>query len=115
ALAALALVLTACTTGAGSGADGDGDALSGVPEAAREVMDRPRYADGRWQITATDVDTGDVLVDIDGDRMAEPGSFVKTYSVGAAWLAWGPDHTLVTPVKRTGEVVDGVLQGDLVL
>ena len=47
--------------------------------------------------------------------MAEPGSFVKTYSAGAAWLTWGPDHTLITPVKRVGEVVDGVLQGDLVL
>ncbi|MHA7208173.1 D-alanyl-D-alanine carboxypeptidase/D-alanyl-D-alanine endopeptidase [Arthrobacter sp. MDT1-65] len=115
--AAAALVLlgagaTACSV---QPASDDGRAASQVPAAALEVMDQPEYANGRWQIRATDLDTGEVLVDLDGDRMAEPGSFVKTYSAGAAWLTWGPDHTVTTPVKRIGEVVDGVLQGDLVL
>ncbi len=40
---------------------------------------------------------------------------VKTYSTGAAWQEFGPDSTVVTPVKRTGEVADGTLTGDLVL
>lgn len=42
-------------------------------------------------------------------------SFVKSYSVGAAWLNWGPDHQIVTPVKHTGDLVGTTLQGDLVL
>ncbi|WP_181034961.1 D-alanyl-D-alanine carboxypeptidase/D-alanyl-D-alanine-endopeptidase [Arthrobacter sp. B0490] len=103
---------TACSV---APAADDESAASQVPAAALEVMEQPEYANGRWQITATDIDTGEVLIDLDGDRMAEPGSFVKTYSAGAAWLTWGPDHTLTTPVKRVGEVVDGVLQGNLVL
>ena len=117
AMAALVLVAagaTACTAEPADDRDDD-ESVSQVPEAALEVMNQPEYADGRWQITATDIDSGEVLVDLDGDKMAEPGSFVKTYSAGAAWLTWGPDHTLITPVKRVGEVVDGVLQGDLVL
>lgn len=116
ALAALVLVaagVTGCTIGS-AGAESVSD-VSELPDAAVEVMNQPQYANGRWQIAATDIDTGEVLIDIDGDKMAEPASFTKTYSVGAAWLTWGPDRTLTTPVKRTGEVVGGVLQGDLVL
>ena len=104
---------TACT--AESAGDDEGESASQVPAAALEVMNQPEYADGRWQIAATDLATGEVLIDLDGGKMGEPGSFVKTYSAGAAWLTWGPDHTLITPVKRVGEVMDGVLQGDLVL
>ena len=119
ALAALALVgsgATACTMGSAGDAGAETvSEVSELPDAAVEVMDQPQYANGRWQIAATDLDTGEVLIDIDGDKMAEPASFTKTYSVGAAWLTWGPDRTLTTPVKRTGEIVGGVLQGDLVL
>lgn len=86
-----------------------------LPEAALDVMEQPQYADGRWQVYVEDLDTGEVLIDLDGDKMAEPGSFVKTYSVGAAWMQWGPDSTVTTPVKRTGEIANGTLEGDLVL
>lgn len=119
AVAASAIVLlvagvtTACTaqTPAPVGTGGTGT----LPDAAVEVMNQPQYANGRWYISVRDIDTGEVLIDLDGDKMAEPGSFAKTYSVGAGWLEWGPDHTITTPVKRTGEVVAGALQGDLVL
>jgi D-alanyl-D-alanine carboxypeptidase/D-alanyl-D-alanine-endopeptidase (penicillin-binding protein 4) len=40
---------------------------------------------------------------------------VKTYSMGAGWMHFGPDHHVVTPVKRRGRLVDGELRGDLVL
>lgn len=118
-VAALALVsagATACTAEpAGDEDGGSTSTTSTLPEAALEVMNQPRYANARWQIAATDLDTGEVLLSVDADKMGEPASFTKTYSTGAAWLTWGPDHTLTTPVKRTGEVVGGVLQGDLVL
>ncbi|MEG9247888.1 D-alanyl-D-alanine carboxypeptidase/D-alanyl-D-alanine-endopeptidase [Arthrobacter sp. Soc17.1.1.1] len=114
--AAAALLLAAGATSCTVAPAADVErAPSQLPDAALEVMNQPEYASGRWQITATDLDTGELLVDLDGSRMAEPGSFAKTYSTGAAWLTWGPDHTVTTPVKRVGEVVDGVLQGDLVL
>ena len=112
--AALALVAAGATAYTADPATGV-DSVPGLPNAALEVMNQPQYADGRWQIAATDLETGEVLIDLDGAKMAEPGSFVKTYSVGAAWLTWGPDHTVTTPVKRTRDVVDGVLEGDLVL
>lgn len=112
----LALVLlggsiTACTADAGSeGASGDG-----IPAAALAVMDKPAYANANWQIYVEDLESGDVLVDLNSEKMAEPGSFTKTYSAGAAWLEFGPDSTVTTPVKRSGEVAAGALAGDLIL
>ncbi|MBS1906293.1 MAG: D-alanyl-D-alanine carboxypeptidase/D-alanyl-D-alanine-endopeptidase [Actinobacteria bacterium] len=78
-------------------------------------MNKLEYQHARWSISVKDLDTGATVIDLDGDKMAEPGSFVKTYSVGAAWVKWGPDHTVTTPVKRSGTVTGGTLTGDLVL
>jgi D-alanyl-D-alanine carboxypeptidase/D-alanyl-D-alanine-endopeptidase (penicillin-binding protein 4) len=89
--------------------------VPGLPDAALTVMNQPRYAKGRWSISVADLDTGKKLIDLNGGTMAEPGSFVKTYSMGAAWLKWGPDHTITTPVKQSGTVTNGILNGDLVL
>ena len=113
--AAFAVVLiagaaTACTSDTPDPAD-----ESGLPDAALEVMNEPQYANARWLISVSDLDTGEVLIDLDGDKMTEPASFVKSYSVGAAWLNWGSDHQIVTPVKSTGEVTGTTLEGDLVL
>ena len=119
---ASALAVVACAALlAGCVADAPDEAGSGIasvpalPDAALEIMNQPQYANGRWLISVKDLDTGETLIDLDGDRLAEPGSFVKTYSAGAAWVRWGPDHTVTTPVRRSGEVVDGTLAGDLVL
>ncbi len=116
--AALAVVVlgataTACTFGAPTPAASETDV--GIPAAALEVMNQPQYANGQWLISVADLDTGEVLIDLNGDQMSEPASFTKSYSVGAAWLKWGPDHIVTTPVKRTGEVTGATLNGDLVL
>jgi D-alanyl-D-alanine carboxypeptidase/D-alanyl-D-alanine-endopeptidase (penicillin-binding protein 4) len=62
-----------------------------------------------------DMDSGENIIDIDAARLFQPGSVVKTYSTGAAWQRFGPDSTVVTPVKRTGEIAGGTLDGDLIL
>ncbi|GAA5230407.1 D-alanyl-D-alanine carboxypeptidase/D-alanyl-D-alanine-endopeptidase [Arthrobacter cryoconiti] len=89
--------------------------VPGLPDAALTVMNQPQFSSGRWSISAKDLDTGETLINLDGDKLAEPGSFVKTYSAGAAWVKWGPDHTVTTPVKQSGTVADGTLTGDLIL
>lgn len=89
--------------------------VPGLPDAALTVMNQPQFSNGRWSISVEDLDTGETLIDLDGDKLAEPGSFVKTYSAGAAWVKWGPEHTVVTPVKQSGTVAGGTLTGDLIL
>lgn len=120
-VATVATLLAGCTAGAPvsstgtSGAGGGIASVPGLPDAALEVMNQAPYASGRWAIAVEDLETGETLIDLDGAELAEPGSFVKTYSAGAAWVRWGPDHTVTTPVKRSGEVADGTLTGDLIL
>lgn len=121
AIATAVLLTTGCVAGAGTVAGGAGSTsgpigpVPGLPDAALDVMNQPQFASGRWAISVADLDTGEVLIDLDGDKMAEPGSFVKTYSAGAAWVKWGPEHTVTTPVKQSGRVSAGTLDGDLVL
>ncbi|CAN5630711.1 D-alanyl-D-alanine carboxypeptidase/D-alanyl-D-alanine-endopeptidase [soil metagenome] len=126
AIAVFALGLGACTssddassTSAQSAQDAEDGAIvrsmPGLDDATLAVMNQPEYANGRWAISVRDIDSGETLMALNADTMAEPGSAMKSDSVGAAWLEWGPDHTVTTPVKRTGEVVDGTVQGDLVL
>lgn len=117
-IAALTAVLvaataTACTFDSPAPAAAGGD--DAIPSAALDVMNQPRYDNAQWLISVTDLDSGEVLIDLNGSQMAEPASFTKTYSVGAAWLKWGPEHVITTPVKRTAEVDGATLNGDLVL
>lgn len=95
-----------------------GTALTEVPgldQSALDVMNQPPYANGRWAVSVRDMDSGEQVVSLNADTFFEPGSVVKTYSVGAAWQEFGPDSTIVTPVKTTGQTTDGVLAGDLIL
>jgi D-alanyl-D-alanine carboxypeptidase/D-alanyl-D-alanine-endopeptidase (penicillin-binding protein 4) len=89
--------------------------VPGLDQAALDVMNKPEYTNGQWSIAVQDMETGENIVSWNADTFFEPGSVVKTYSIGAAWQQFGPDSTIVTPVKRAGETVDGVLTGDLIL
>lgn len=117
AIAAVAALTAGCVAEAPSdtGSGGEFTSVPGLPDEALEVMNQPQFANGRWLISVEDLETGETLIDLDGDKLAEPGSFVKTYSAGAAWVKWGPDHTITTPVKQSGTVTEGTLTGDLVL
>lgn len=100
-------------TSAGSG--GPVTAVPGLDPSALAVMNQPGYAHAQWAISVRDLTTGEQLVALNPDTLVQPGSVVKTYSVGAAWQKFGPDHTITTPIRRTGEVKNGRLTGDLVL
>ena len=105
----------AAGTGSGSAAPASGSAPAALPAAALEVLNDPAYAQGQWAIAVKDLTTGESLVALNDGTLFEPGSVVKTYSTGAAWQQFGPDSTVVTPVKRTGDIADGTLTGDLIL
>ena len=90
-------------------------AVRGLDPSALAIMNKAPYAGGGWAISMRDIDTGETLISLEDSKWVQPGSVVKTYSTGAAWLQFGPDRTIVTPVKRSGEVTAGTLNGDLVL
>ncbi len=102
--------LAACTSEQSSDA-----APSAVPQSIQDIMNSPPYAGSVWALRVTDAATGEVLVDENSPVLLEPASVTKTLSVGAAWLTFGPDSRITTPVVRDGQVDGGTLDGNLIL
>ncbi len=110
-----AAVTLATLTGTTTAPAAPVDAVPGLDPAALAVMRQPAYASARWSIAVRDLDTGQAVISHNADTLVEPGSVVKTYSAGAAWLRFGPRSRVVTPIKRRGRVTRGTLRGDLIL
>ena len=89
--------------------------VPGLPADALTVMNQPAYASAQWFVSVRDLATGASVVSLKANELAEPGSVVKTYSMGAGWQHFGPDSRVVTPVKRTGTMSGGTLDGNLIL
>jgi D-alanyl-D-alanine carboxypeptidase/D-alanyl-D-alanine-endopeptidase (penicillin-binding protein 4) len=102
--------LTACTS-----QQSPEPATSGLPQDVTAIMDSPPYAGSTWALRVTDASTGEVLLDQNGPVLLEPASVTKTLSVGAAWLTFGPDSRITTPVVRDGRVRGDTLDGNLIL
>lgn len=84
----------------------------GLQQAAEEFSRRPALADALVGIYAINV-AGDVLMDMDGERMLVPASNMKLISTGAAMHSLGPDYRYETSIGYDGTVEDGILHGDL--
>ncbi|HEV3300613.1 MAG TPA: D-alanyl-D-alanine carboxypeptidase/D-alanyl-D-alanine-endopeptidase [Planctomycetaceae bacterium] len=90
-----------------------GDRLS--PQI-REVIDHARFKHAHWGILVADRATGEVLYELEADKLFPPASTTKLYSVAAALDALGSDFCFETSVFRRGTInAAGVLDGDLIL
>jgi len=89
--------------------------VPGLPADALTVMNQAPYASAQWFLSVRDLATGASVVSLKANELAEPGSVVKTYSMGAGWQLFGPDSRVVTPVKRTGTMSGSTLDGNLIL
>jgi D-alanyl-D-alanine carboxypeptidase len=90
-----------------------GDKLS--PQI-RTVIDDARFQHARWGILVADRATGEVLDELEADKLLAPASTTKLYSVAATLDALGSGYRFETPVYRRGAVnAAGVLEGDLIL
>jgi D-alanyl-D-alanine carboxypeptidase/D-alanyl-D-alanine-endopeptidase (penicillin-binding protein 4) len=88
------------------------DNLAGKIEA---LISAPDYKGSRWGILVVDAETGKPVYAHNADMLFAPASVTKLYSCAAALAELGPEHRFETPVYQRGEVVDGTLQGSLIL
>src|SRR5580693_7128705 len=103
-----ALFLGLCTTSFSGGAE--------LPKPIREIMEKPQYAEAIWALRVVDVQSGEVIYDLNSAENLLTGSVRKLYSVGTALNKLGADDRFKTPVFRNGEVdTSGNLKGDLIL
>lgn len=93
-----------------------GSADEPLTKTIESVIDGKDYKQARWSICVIEAKTGKVVYERDAEKLIIPASVTKLYSCSAALIAFGADHTFVTPVYARGEITDkGVLKGDLIL
>ena len=80
-----------------------------------DVVNGPDYKQAHWGLLVADTKTGKVVYEHNADRLFAPASTTKLFSCAAALCALGPDYKFNTPVYRRGPLVDGRLDGDLIL
>lgn len=96
-------------------------ALLAPPLAAQSLgrrldarLDAPELDRHLWGVAVSTLD-GRPLYDRNAERLFIPASNTKLVIAAAATVLLGPDFTVRTSVYGTGPLIDGVLEGDLVL
>jgi D-alanyl-D-alanine carboxypeptidase/D-alanyl-D-alanine-endopeptidase (penicillin-binding protein 4) len=79
------------------------------------ILAAPVLARGVIGVEVVSLDHRDVLFRHNGDRLVMPASNMKILTLAAAAERLGWDYTFTTTIKATGPVVDGALQGDLIV
>jgi D-alanyl-D-alanine carboxypeptidase/D-alanyl-D-alanine-endopeptidase (penicillin-binding protein 4) len=86
-----------------------------VAATIARIEAKPLYRRSDWGYTVLDARSGKVLASQNPQKMFDPGSTMKLYSVSTALRLYGPNYRFRTPVYREGSVKGGTLKGNLVL
>ncbi len=81
----------------------------------RDLFDSYRWGDAQWGALVVSLDSGDTIFAVAPHDPLAPASNVKLLTSAAALHVLGPDFRFRTWVMSEGDVVDGVLEGDLVV
>lgn len=86
-----------------------------LPGEMQKIMDQKKYEHALWGIFAKDLQTGDILYNLNSDLFFSPASTSKLFSTAALLHAFGDDYQFKTPVYAQGTLDDGHLHGNLIL
>ena len=75
----------------------------------------PGVARGVWGVSVYSLDRREALFTLNDTTLLVPASTAKLIALGAAVQSVGWDYQYETVVRATGPIVDGVVQGDLVV
>jgi len=89
-------------------------AAQSLQQRLTRLLETPPFNRATWNIYAQD-DRGRVLFTHNGDRFSVPASNTKLVVAAAGTVLLPADYRVRTSVYPNGTVVDGVLQGDLIL
>lgn len=70
---------------------------------------------GVWGVDVRSLDSGESLYSLNADKLMMPASNMKIVTLAAAAETLGWDHRFTTTLETDAPIVDGVLQGDLVV
>ena len=106
----LVAVLTAALLPAAPGA-----AQTPLPAAVARIVEREPLDRAHWGIKVIDATTGETLNSYNADMLFIPASNTKLVVAAAAAHYLDPAFRYSTTLETSGETVDGVLRGDLVI
>ena len=78
-------------------------------------IDDPRFASASWGIAVVSLDTGHTLYEHDANRLLQPASTAKLYTAALVLDTIGTDYRIPTQLLATHPIVQGRLQGPLIL
>ena len=113
-VAAAMVVALLCLPGCG---EKTGDQSEKLSTEVREVLDAPEFKYSSWTIKAVDLETGkEIYEQVSPNRMLDPASNTKIYTVATAFDTLGQDYRFETPVYEQGTTSPaGKLDGNLIL
>ncbi|MCZ6864652.1 MAG: D-alanyl-D-alanine carboxypeptidase, partial [Candidatus Dadabacteria bacterium] len=112
----LALIVSIISILSVGGCNKNSNQAQPIPDEILSIMNKPRYADAVWSLRVIDLDTGELIYNLEPNLVLLTGSLRKAFSSGLSLNELGADHRFKTPVHRQGEVDgDGTLQGNLIL
>lgn len=79
------------------------------------IMARPEFRRSYFGMAFVDLATGKPVYRYNADKFFVPGSTTKVPTAASAIQLLGADYRFHTRIYRTGPIVNGVLEGDLVL
>lgn len=91
------------------------DPLRQLHDDIMAATSAPGVHRGAWGIVVHSLDRDERLFELNPRTLLVPASVAKLASLATASAAVGWDHRFETSVLATGPLVDGVLQGDLVI
>jgi D-alanyl-D-alanine carboxypeptidase/D-alanyl-D-alanine-endopeptidase (penicillin-binding protein 4) len=116
-------VLGACSTVRGVSLSGLGIGGGGgtVPVSSSltadldRIFDDPATARGQWGVQVRSLSTGRTVYSRNAERLLVPASNIKVLTGAAILEMLTPEYRWITTVSTSGRVVNGVLQGSLVV
>src|SRR5271157_126268 len=90
-------------------------ALADAPAPVARTIEEQRLPSGAVSFAIVDPDSGRVLASLNGDTPRSPASTIKTLTTFAGLDVLGPAFAWHTRALLRGELMDGVLDGDLIL
>ncbi len=103
-------------------ASGCAPAFTAAPPAAAplaaeldQIFDEPSLAHAHWGVLVRSLDSGETIYARNAERLFMPASNMKLLTGAAALETVGPDYTYTTVVAAGGPVVNGTVEGPLVI
>src|SRR5690242_15389643 len=89
-VAALALGCALVTSVTGCGGSDSTD--TSVPDAITQIMKKPMYQGATWALRVVDLNSGDLVYDMNSNAQVYVASVRKVFSLGAALDQYGAQH-----------------------